>query len=98
MGVHDPAVELAVDIGGIVWEATENADTRCWGLLPDRIQVRRIELPAGKHTLGLSAVNRLGGNGPVYDTTVDVVASRNTYVLASFPDSHLIGQIVQRTP
>ena len=31
----------------MAWEASEAADTRCWGLLPDKIQVLRIELPAG---------------------------------------------------
>ena len=30
-------------------ELPEAADTRCWGLLPDKIQVLRIELPAGRH-------------------------------------------------
>ena len=38
---------LALDVAGVVWEATESADTRCWGLLPDKIQVMRLELPAG---------------------------------------------------
>ena len=40
---------LAVDLAGIAWEATENADTRSWGLLPDKIQVLRVELPAEEH-------------------------------------------------
>ena len=40
---------VALDIAGIAWEATEAADTRCWGLLPEKIQVLRIELPAGRH-------------------------------------------------
>jgi hypothetical protein len=43
----NPLVELALDAGGVVWEATESADTRCWGLLPDKIQVLRLELAAG---------------------------------------------------
>ena len=44
---------LAMDVGGIAWEATESADCRCWGLLPDRIQVLRVELPAGDHQIHL---------------------------------------------
>src|SRR5262249_39356305 len=38
---------LALNVAGVAWEATESADTRCWGLLPDKIQVLRLELPAG---------------------------------------------------
>src|SRR5688500_3440388 len=39
---------LGFDALGVAWEATENADTRCWSLLPDKIQVVRLELPAGE--------------------------------------------------
>ncbi|MFM7975964.1 MAG: hypothetical protein ACKO8U_12885, partial [Pirellula sp.] len=38
---------LGFDAAGVAWEALENADTRCWGLLPRNIQVLRIEVPAG---------------------------------------------------
>ena len=51
---------------GVAWEATEAADTRCWGLLPDRIQVLRVELPAGTHQLALAAVGPYG-TGPSGD-------------------------------
>ena len=44
-----------LNAAGVVWEATESADTRCWGLLPEKIQVLRIELPAGQHQLSLQA-------------------------------------------
>lgn len=49
---------LAFDAAGVVWEATEAADTRCWGLLPDKIQVLRVELPAGEHELDLRPIGR----------------------------------------
>ncbi len=39
---------VLLDLAGVAWEASESADTRCWGLLPDKIQVLRIELPAGR--------------------------------------------------
>ena len=39
---------LGVDLLGVAWEASERADTRCWALLPDQIQVLRVELPAGQ--------------------------------------------------
>ena len=46
-------LSLVAMAAGIAWEATENADTRCWGLLPDQIQVLRIELPVGDHEIAL---------------------------------------------
>ena len=54
---------LALDLAGVAWEATEAADTRCWGLLPDKIQVLRVELPAGPHEIALQAIGcyRLAG-------------------------------------
>jgi len=54
-GTNSPEAELLVDLVGILWEASEEADTRCWNLLPGSIQVARLELPAGEHSLQLSA-------------------------------------------
>jgi len=45
---------LGFDAAGVAWEALEKADTRCWGLLPRNIQVLRIEVPAGTHTLSFA--------------------------------------------
>ncbi|MBR5627158.1 MAG: hypothetical protein IKW74_06015 [Thermoguttaceae bacterium] len=79
----------------MVYEASETADTRCWGLLPARIQVARIELPIGQHELSLYACNaidrRLGMKSKV---KVNVLNNRNTYVLANFPSNNIIGKIV----
>lgn len=86
---------LALNVVGVAWEATESADTRCWGLLPDKIQVLRLELPAGKHTLSLQAVDKNGAFfGPVEAAEVQVRDGRNTYVLGNFPDAKLAGKIV----
>jgi hypothetical protein len=90
---------LAVDIVGVAWEAAEAADTRCWGLLPDRIQVVRIELPAGDHDVQLLPVFR---SAPMSEAAVHrrvpVRDGRNTYVLAVFPDKHLVGDVVVSHP
>jgi uncharacterized protein len=90
-------VNLAIDLAGIVWEASEQADTRCWGLLPDRIQVLRIEMPAGDHTIGLRPLGAYGGayggGGGVNETTVRIIDGRNTYLLATMADGRLIGKI-----
>lgn len=85
---------LALNAAGVVWEATESADTRCWGLLPDKIQVLRLELPAGEHNMILQALGRNGsGIGPAETTKVQVRDGRNTYVVANFPDARLVGKI-----
>jgi hypothetical protein len=90
---------IALDVVGVAWEATESADTRCWGLLPDKIQVLRVEAPAGTHNLALQAVNPGGyplGNAATQ--TVELLDGRNTYVLANFPGPQLVGKILTNTP
>lgn len=84
---------LAFDAAGVVWEATENADTRCWGLLPAQIQVLRVEAPAGRHEITLSAARQARPIGPPAKALVEVVDGRNTYAIASFPDASLVGRI-----
>lgn len=85
---------VALDVAGIAWEATEAADTRCWGLLPDKIQVLRLELPAGSHRIGLAPLSAYGVAGPSSTATVTIVDGRNTYLLANFPGAALVGSIV----
>ena len=89
---------VALDVAGVAWEATEAADTRCWGLLPDKIQVLRVELPAGAHQVALQALSQYGQNGPAEQQTVTVLDGRNTYLLANFPDSRLVGKMVTNEP
>jgi hypothetical protein len=86
---------VALDVAGVVWEATESADTRCWGLLPEKIQVLRLELPAGTHQIGLIASASDGQYlGGLESVQVHVDEGRNTYVLANFPTTRLAGQVV----
>jgi uncharacterized protein len=94
----NPLVELAFDAGGVVWEATESADTRCWGLLPDKIQVLRLELPVGDHKLSLRATCDSRPCGPGNSVAVRVAQGRNTYVLANFPDARIVGTILTGRP
>ena len=91
---------LALNAAGVVWEATESADTRCWGLLPDKIQVLRIELPAGEHEILLGSTNQTGGfhtsgSGSV---RVRVDSGRNTYLLANIPSAQVVGKISTNKP
>ncbi|MAD79803.1 MAG: hypothetical protein CMJ50_03015 [Planctomycetaceae bacterium] len=90
----DTWASLALDLLGLLWESSERADTQAWGLLPEKIQVQRIELPAGEHQITLSA-SKLGHVvGPDFSRQVTVVNGRDTYVLACFPDRQLVGQIL----
>ena len=92
--INHPAAELAMDLAGVAWEATESADTRCWGLLPDQIQVLRLELPAGEHQLSLTPHDARGSFGNTAQHTILVEDGRNTYVMACFPDDKLVGQVL----
>ena len=90
---------LAIDLAGLAWQATENADTRSWGLLPDKIQVLRVELPAGEHDVVLRPLN--AGGMPVSRGAAQHVRigdGRNTYLLAIFPDSQLVGRVLVSEP
>jgi hypothetical protein len=84
---------FAGDAVGVVWEASEVADCRCWGLLPNQIQVLRIEMPAGDHRVGLSPVGR-SGVVPPREATIHIANGRNAYLLADFVDDQLLGKIV----
>ncbi|MCA9148449.1 MAG: hypothetical protein KDA92_04080, partial [Planctomycetales bacterium] len=85
----------ALDLAGVAWEMTESADTRCWGLLPDKIQVLRIELPQGQHDVALAAATGQGQPSPSgLRQTVEIRDGRNTYVLAVFPDMQPVGQML----
>lgn len=91
-----PLPDLALSAAGVLWEATESADTRCWGLLPREIQVLRVELPVGHHSLQLNPVLTSGVavDGP--ETIVTIEDGRNSYVLACFPGRMSVGQTIQR--
>jgi hypothetical protein len=89
------AANLAFDVAGIAWQATESADTRCWGLLPDKIQVLRVELPEGEHDVSLAPVSTTRQPiGRSARQRVRIDNGRNTYALAMFPDEKLVGQVI----
>ncbi len=92
--IDDPLASFALDAVGVLWEASESADTRCWGLLPDRIQVLRLELPAGEHVVKLKPASRNAPIGAEASHTVGIDDGRNTYLMANFPEDRLVGQIL----
>ena len=92
--IDNPVAGLALDVGNIVWDFTESADTRCWALLPAKIQVLRLELPAGTHQISLRADHggiTSGGGGTAW---VQIADGANTYLLANFPQDRLVGSLV----
>ncbi len=93
-GVESPLVNVAYDAAGVLWEATEKADTRGWTFLPAKFQVLRIELPVGVHRLSLRSAWHGQPVGPSYQADVEVIDGRNTYMLATFPDARLVGKIL----
>ena len=95
------ALQLALLVAGAAWEATEQADTRHWALLPDEVQALRLELPAGTHHVGLRAATGLSSSStstPQATQTVEIGDGGNTYLLACFPSSQMVGNIVAYRP
>ena len=90
----NPGLDIALTLAGIAWEATEAPDTRCWSLLPDKIQVLRIEAPAGDHEITLTPADHYGRFGYSAVAKVSISEGRNTSVLVNFPDSHLVGEVL----
>jgi hypothetical protein len=90
-------IGLALEIGGMAWEAMETADTRCWNLLPNAIQVYRKELSAGEHEINLRVSNSSGTQNmqtnSAYSKKFRISDGRNTYILANFIGDKLIGKI-----
>lgn len=72
------------------WSGAENADTRCWGLLPREIQVLRAELPSGTHQVSLEMLGRNGGiSGVARTETIEIINGRNRYLVVIAPGEEL---------
>lgn len=56
----DKKGEVAGFLANVLAGATERADTRSWTLLPDRIHVARMRLPAGVHTVDVDLLDIAG--------------------------------------
>jgi hypothetical protein len=90
----DGLTSIGMDIAGIAWEASESADTRCWGLLPRDIQILRVEAPAGDHEVRLGACMANRPVGPTQTSMVRVVDGQNSYVVCWFPDARSASQVM----
>jgi tetratricopeptide (TPR) repeat protein len=77
--------DIALAIGGSIWQAAEQADLRCWSLLPARMQGLRLELDPGVHDLTLRPTSRGRVVGPPTTIRVEVDPRRPAYVVALAP-------------
>jgi hypothetical protein len=98
------AADLLVNLGGIAWEAMEKADTRYWHLLPERIEINQIELPAGRHQAALQIVDEQSGKQVLSLPTntqrqliripVVIEDGRNTFVVCFRSDDEFLGNVL----
>jgi hypothetical protein len=61
--------------------ALERADTRSWSLLPDRIAVARLTLPAGEHRVSVEVLGADGAGVATLDLGTVTVADGETVLL-----------------
>ncbi len=83
---------------GVLWEATERADLRCWALLPGQIQILRVDLPVGTHRLDFSANTAAGSTGrQPFSAPVTVSDGGNAFVLCTLSDLTTPGRAITRS-
>lgn len=78
---------------GVAWEAVEQADLRCWSLLPGSIQIYRIDLPAGRHQLDLRGELQGRTVSARFGTTVEIRDGQTTFAVATLPDRQAPGRV-----
>ncbi|MEZ6132546.1 MAG: hypothetical protein R3C59_28100 [Planctomycetaceae bacterium] len=90
--------DLLLNLGGMAWEALEKADTRHLHLLPERVEVLQMELPAGRHAIDLWSAPAAGQNtlNPAQALRVSVTIDdgRNTFVLCFRPHDRFAGSVL----
>lgn len=76
--------ELAGALTRLALYAQDRADLRSWTFLPARLQIARLKLPAGKHTIALDTVQSFGGSVTGYKKweNVEVKAGKITFLNA----------------
>jgi hypothetical protein len=90
MGLDGDAGTLFHFAAATAWSGAEQADTRCWGLLPREIQVLRAELPVGDHSVQLQPMSFSGGvSTPGITRMVSIVDGRNQYLVVIAPSNAL---------
>ena len=85
--VQSELVSTAYNLAGVLWEASEQADLRCWSLLPGQIQILRVDLPAGVHRLVLYPTwhGQLARAKPL-ESNVSVKDGQTTFAIGTMLD------------
>ena len=90
--------DLLLSLGGIAWEATEKADTRHLQLLPERIEILQMKLPAGVHQIDLWSTPRsqkaLTSAQRAIRVPVTIDDGRNTFIVCFRPHSDFVGSVL----
>ena len=79
MGLEGNAASLARFATSSAWAAAEKPDLRCWSFLPATIQVMRLELPVGDHTIGFQSKPSIAPEDA--SSRVSIEDGRNSYRL-----------------
>ncbi len=89
---HD-LTSLLYTAAGVAWEAAEQADLRCWSLLPGSIQVFRIDLPAGDHQLDLRGEFQGRSVSQRFGTRVRIRDGETSFAIATLSDRQATGRV-----
>ena len=90
LGLDGDAGSLFHFAAASAWSGVEQADTRCWGLLPREIQVLRAELPVGRHQVDLQPLGFSGDLlSPGQSQSVEIHDGRNQYLIVIAPSEIL---------
>ncbi len=92
--VQSELVSTAYNLAGVLWEASEQADLRCWSLLPGQIQILRVDLPAGVHRFVLYPTwhGQLTRAKPL-EGNVEIVDGQATFAVGTILDSNQPGAL-----
>lgn len=95
IGIQHPLGQLAFDLAGSAWEATERVDTRCWQTLPREIQIARCELPVGVHEIQLQTASG-GRSGTPAVCRCNVRDAESAYLIAFAPGNAVQSVVASR--
>lgn len=95
---RNSGVDLVINLGGVLWESIEQADTRHWTLLPERIEIAQVELEVGSHTIDLGASTSATAANRQISVPVEVEDGRNTFIVCFRPQREFAGMILTNGP
>ncbi|MFQ5487713.1 MAG: COG3014 family protein, partial [Gammaproteobacteria bacterium] len=89
-GEEDEGLGFLVNVAGVV---SERADTRSWSILPSRIYLARLALPAGDYTLQVRLQNARGELAGTRRFDIRVQGGGKRFLSLHWIDSHDLGPV-----